>query len=64
MSRNVNFADPDFEPSDEDLEALVHEAFADVVARREAALAELYEQIAELARERAASMAQLVRSVS
>lgn len=34
MSRAINLADPDFEPTDEELQRLAHEAFADVAKRR------------------------------
>ncbi|NOU31791.1 MAG: hypothetical protein HOO96_28140 [Polyangiaceae bacterium] len=30
-----NLADPDYEPSDEELEGLVHRAFSEAAARRE-----------------------------
>jgi hypothetical protein len=48
MARVVNFGDPDFEPSDEELVALSKEAFADVGERRRAALARLHAEIADL----------------
>lgn len=43
-----NFADPDFEPTDEDLRALSREAFADVGARHREALERLRGEIAAL----------------
>ena len=52
MARVVNFADPDFEPTDEDLIALSKEAFAGVGERRRAALERLRSEIAELRRNR------------
>ncbi len=39
MSTTANFADPDFEPTDEQLQQLSHEAFADVGERNREALA-------------------------
>lgn len=59
MVRRVNFADPEYEPTDEDLAALVHEAFADIPAAREQSLREMRARIeagqAE-ARERVAAL--------
>jgi hypothetical protein len=49
MSRRVtNFGDPSYEPTDEELAELMHEAFADVPARNAAALARIHEDIARL----------------
>jgi hypothetical protein len=46
QERRVNFADPDFEPSDEELVQLSREAFAGILEAREKSLAELRERIA------------------
>jgi hypothetical protein len=51
-----NLADPSYEPSDEELQELSRAAFADVPARRKAALARLREEIRAL---RAVALAQL-----
>jgi hypothetical protein len=51
MERVTNFGDPSYEPSDEELAELMHEAFADVPARNAAALAKLHEGIARLREE-------------
>jgi hypothetical protein len=48
MRPGVNFADPEFEPTDAELEELSHEAFSDVAARRARALEQLQERIAAL----------------
>lgn len=60
-ARKVNLADPDYEPTDEDLQRLAHEAFEDVPRRRAAALERLHARIAEdrrrLEGERAARVA-------
>jgi hypothetical protein len=56
MARITNFGDPSFEPTDEELAELMHEAFADVPARNAAALARIRREIAEL---RAQAMARL-----
>jgi hypothetical protein len=48
MARATNFGDPSFEPTDEELTELMHEAFADVPARNAAARASLRREIAEL----------------
>lgn len=48
MKRAPNFADPDFEPTDEQLEQLSREAFADVARKNEEALARLRAQVAKL----------------
>ncbi len=44
---DADFGDAEFEPSDEQLQALAHEAFADVSARHRIALERLREEIAE-----------------
>ena len=43
----INLADPDFEPSDEDLEGLMRRAFAGVRDEHEQALSTLRGKIAE-----------------
>jgi hypothetical protein len=48
MERVTNFGDPSYEPTDEDLADLMHEAFADVPGRRAAALARLHHEITRL----------------
>jgi len=48
MARVTNFGAPGFEPTDEELAELMHEAFADVPTHRAAALARLRQEIAEL----------------
>lgn len=48
MSRVANFGDPSFEPTDEDLAELMHEAFAEVPARNAAALARIHSEVARL----------------
>jgi hypothetical protein len=40
-----NLADPDYEPTDEELGELVHSAFAGVRAQNEAALHKVHEEI-------------------
>lgn len=45
---SVNFADPTFEPSDQQLQELSREAFADVAARHQEALRALRAKIASL----------------
>lgn len=47
----VNFADPSFEPTDEQLAELAREAFGTVRADAERALARFEDQIAELRRQ-------------
>jgi hypothetical protein len=47
MGDVINLADPDFEPTDEQLIELSKRAFADVKARHEAALAKLRAEIAD-----------------
>jgi hypothetical protein len=44
----ANFGDPSFEPTDEQLQELSREAFADVTARRNAAAVRLRARIALL----------------
>ena len=44
MTRVTNFGDPNFEPTDEELGELMHEAFADVPARSAAALAQIRQE--------------------
>jgi hypothetical protein len=51
MDSRRNFADPDYEPTDEDLAELVHEAFSGLSEAREASLAEMRHRIARLERE-------------
>lgn len=46
-SMRGNLADPDYEPTDEELSSFMRRAFADVGSRHERALKELHEQIAE-----------------
>jgi len=48
MARATNFGDPSFEPTDEELAELMHEAFAEVPARNAAALARIHSEIAVL----------------
>jgi hypothetical protein len=52
-----NLADPEYEPTDEELRDLVQCAFADVAARNQAALQKVHAEIATL---RASLMQQLV----
>ena len=49
--RPANFADASFEPSDEQLAELMTEAFAQVAADSEAALARFHEEIERLRKE-------------
>ena len=51
MRRVTNFGDPDYEPTDEELAELMHEAFADVPAQNAAALAKVHEEVARLRKE-------------
>jgi hypothetical protein len=44
--RRINLADPDFEPSDEQLQALSHSAFAGVAERNAEAAARMTSAIA------------------
>ena len=48
VARKVNLADPDFEPTDDELQQLVHEAFAEVAAQRTESAARLRARIAKL----------------
>jgi hypothetical protein len=48
MPQQANFADADYEPTDEDLQALAQEAFAQVTERHVDALTRLRRRIAEL----------------
>jgi predicted Zn-dependent protease with MMP-like domain len=43
-----NLADPDYEPSDEELQQLARDAFADVPAQHRAARQRLWDEIAAL----------------
>jgi hypothetical protein len=56
MSADVNLADPTIEPTDEQLQELSREAFADVAARNRASLDRLRSQVAVL-REKAIAFA-------
>jgi hypothetical protein len=58
MARVTNFGDPSYEPTDEELAELMHEAFADIPARNAAALAKIHDDIAKLREE---AMARLKR---
>ena len=51
MPRRVNFADPDYEPSDEDLAELMHEAFAGVAEAHQQSLVDMEARIKEAQRE-------------
>jgi Ser/Thr protein kinase RdoA (MazF antagonist) len=55
-----NLADPDYEPSDEELQQLAHDAFAEVPARHREALQQMRESIAAL---RAAVLARIHRDI-
>ena len=57
----INLADPDFEPTDEQLEDLFKRAFADVAVRHREALAKLHEEIAQLRIEARRSVASVRR---
>jgi hypothetical protein len=46
MTEKIDLADPDFEPTDEQLEGLMKRAFAGVGAAHEAALARIRAEIA------------------
>jgi hypothetical protein len=52
-----NLADPEYEPTDEELQELTHSAFADVAAKNVEALRKMHSGIAKL---RAELMQQLV----
>ena len=47
-SQHGNLADPDYEPTDEELRELVHSAFAGVAERNQEALRLVHTQIAAL----------------
>jgi hypothetical protein len=47
MEPRPNLADPDFEPTDEQLAELMRRAFADVPAKKEASLRQLRARIAK-----------------
>ena len=47
-SQHGNLADPNYEPTDEELQELVHSAFAGVAERNQEALRRVHAQIAEL----------------
>jgi len=49
--RRPNFADPDYEPTDEDLLELTQEAFAGLAEERARSLREMNERIARAQRE-------------
>jgi len=51
MERKVNLADPEFEPTDEELIELAHRAFAGVAKANEATQAKLRADIAALREE-------------
>jgi hypothetical protein len=63
MARVTNVGDPSYEPTDEELAELMHEAFADVPARNAAALARLHEDIAELRKQAMARLDQALGDV-
>jgi len=63
MARVTNFGDPSYEPTDEELAELMHEAFADVPSRNAAALARLHEDIAELRKQAMARLDQALGDV-
>lgn len=60
MSSPTNFGDPTFEPSDEQLQDLSREAFADVGAKWQLARARLREEIARLRIEALSRLAKAV----
>jgi hypothetical protein len=47
-SQHGNLADPDYEPTDEELHELVHSAFAGVAERNQEALRSVHAQIAAM----------------
>ena len=51
MTRPTNFADPDFEPSDDELAELMHEAFAGLAEARAQSDRELRARIAAAQRQ-------------
>ena len=63
MPDRINLADPDFEPSDEQLQELSRKSFAHVAEANRAAQRKLREDIARMSAEvRAASEAQAPKS--
>ena len=48
MASHGNLADPDYEPTDEELQELVHSAFSEVAARNHEALRVVHAKIAAL----------------
>jgi hypothetical protein len=48
MALHGNLADPSYEPTDDELQELVHSAFADVAARNQVALRAIHAKIAAL----------------
>lgn len=54
MAQRVNFGDPTFEPTDEQLQELSREAFADVAKNMREALDRMRAEIARLRAENAA----------
>ena len=60
----VNFADPDYEPTDEDLEALMKEAFAGIREAREESLREMQARIAEAQAELRRRLPEMMRSAA
>lgn len=57
MDRQPNFGDPEFEPTDEQLQALSREAFAGVAERQRSAMARLRAEIETLRAEALARLA-------
>jgi len=57
----ANFGDPDFEPTDEQLQGLAHEAFAAVPGRHRETMARLRHEVATLRQE---ALARLARCLS
>ncbi len=51
MPRPINLADPSFEPTDEELDALMHAAFAGLKEARVESLRAMRERIARLQQE-------------
>ena len=64
MPPAVNFADPSEEPSDEALQQLSREAFAEVGARHQEALARLRSRVSALRAEALAYVATLDRGAA
>jgi hypothetical protein len=48
VAKHGNLADPEYEPTDDELRELAHSAFADVAARNEQALRRVREEIATI----------------